>query len=384
MASISQAQIAKKLNVSRSAVSAVLSRNANARISKETARRILQAAKDLNYRHNRYAVAMRKGKTGLIGLMYGTLPSPIHTSHERLLFASRAIQQSGYRVMALASDWLEGGIEEAETSFAESRVEAVLISGIYNLTRDGAFKILESSGIPYVVLSGRQIASVPLVRCNVRQSFYELTRLLLESGRKHLALLLRNRSGSHLPGVNWAMEDRVAGFKRAVLELGGTLSETRLKLNDEEVPFPVITRGHPHGEIVHFDELFQPESIDWHRPGKEAMALLIKRGTLPDAVMGANDYWAIGALSACTDAGLSIPGDIAITGFDNTPEAAYTNPSLTTIAQPNELMAKQAVDLLISQIKEPQEAGTNLYEWLGKIVIRKSCGIDLQVTATKT
>lgn len=373
---ISQAQIAEKLNISRSTVSAVLSGNKKMRISQETIQRVLAAAEELRYRPNHHAVVMRKGKTGMIGIMHGG--GRLQSAHERQIFANSAVVQNGYKVLSLAPTWFEGSLEEVENFFVESRVEGVLLSGIYNLKGDGSFPALKAAGIPYVVLSGRKIPGVPLVRCNVRQSFYELTRLLLSNGHKRLSLILRNREGWQLPGVNWAMEERIEGFSRAVHDFSGTVFKTSLSEDGEhrgEASPSGIT-----GEII-YCEPEKKNEIDAYRVGKDAMEALLERGRMPTAVMCSNDSWAVGALSACADRGIRVPEDLAITGFDNSSESPYCYPPLTTVAQPNDLIAKQAVDLLIQSIKNRGE-NEQVYEWLGRVLVRKSCGTSHSLRIT--
>jgi DNA-binding LacI/PurR family transcriptional regulator len=371
----SQASIAKELGLSRSTVSAVLSGSTKVHISQETAQRVLEMAKKSDYRPNHYARIMRKGKTRLIGVMQGI--GRLQSAHERQVFANMAISQAGYKVMSLAPAWYSGDLSEVENLFVESRVEGVLVSGIYGFTPEGTFSGLEAAGIPYVVLSGRRIPGVPMVRCNVRQSFYELTKLLLESGRRRLTLLVRNRDGWELPGMNWPCEQRIEGFTRAITEFGGTLSVKNLmEIPESGVPWKQ-KRDHIVGELVYCDLESEGET-DPHWIGKVAMDVVARRQSLPHAVMCSNDDWALGVLFSCTQHGISVPGDMAVTGFDNNAEGAYSHPPLTTVAQPNELMARQAVNLLLERVKK-EASDDRIHEWLGQIVERSSCGTSRKV-----
>jgi DNA-binding LacI/PurR family transcriptional regulator len=102
------------------------------------------------------------------------------------------------------------------------------------------------------------------------------------------------------------------------------------------------------------DELVAP-ALNYHRrEGAEAMAHLLSLPEPPDAVFCFNDLLAIGALRAATERGFRVPADIAIVGFDNTEESAYSLPSLTTIAPDKTAIAQTAVDL-IRRRSEPGE-----------------------------
>lgn len=373
----SQASIAEKLGLSRSTVSAVLSGSKKVRISEETARRVLEMAEQSDYRPNAYARIMRKGKTRLIGVMQGI--GRLQSAHERQVFANRAISQAGYKVMSLAPAWYSGDLSEVENLFVESRVEGVLISGIYGFAPEGTFRALEAAGIPYVVLSGRRIPGVPMVRCNVRQSFYELTKLLIESGRRKLTLLVRNREGWKLSGMNWPCEQRIEGFTRAIREAGGTLSVKNL-MEVPESDAPWKQKRELAGELVYCDLEAEGET-DPHWIGKVAMDIVVRRPNLPDAVMCSNDDWALGVLFSCARHGISVPDDMAVTGFDNNAEGAYGHPPLTTVAQPNELMARQAVNLLLERVNQ-EASDDRIHEWLGRIIPRESCGTSRKLNAT--
>jgi DNA-binding LacI/PurR family transcriptional regulator len=84
--------------------------------------------------------------------------------------------------------------------------------------------------------------------------------------------------------------------------------------------------------------------------GKDAMQRLLRRDDPPDAVFCFNDLMAIGALRACAEAGVTVPDDIAIAGFDNIPEGAYTTPTLTTVDADLDILSREALRLLLARI----------------------------------
>jgi LacI family transcriptional regulator len=114
---------------------------------------------------------------------------------------------------------------------------------------------------------------------------------------------------------------------------------------------------------------------DGYAPGQAAIRSLIESGERPEALLCSNDDMAIGAIAACVAAGLRVPEDIAITGFDNTTAGRYACPPLTTVAQPTEAVAKKAVELLLKQTRgETISASEELVKLPCQLVVRQSCG----------
>ena len=97
----------------------------------------------------------------------------------------------------------------------------------------------------------------------------------------------------------------------------------------------------------------------------------------PDAVFVASDIMAIGALRAIRDAGLRVPEDIALAGFDDMPFAERSEPPLTTVRQPIVRMGGTAVEMLIDLIEHPDSVPHRII-LPTELVVRKSCGSDLQ------
>ncbi len=138
--------------------------------------------------------------------------------------------------------------------------------------------------------------------------------------------------------------DRRDGYKRALLEAG-------LSVNPQ-----LIVAGD-----------FSQES------GYQAMARLLRLPERPTAVFTASDSMAVGALRAVREAGLTVPGDLALVSFDDLPVAAFADPPLTTVHQPVPELGVKAVELLIEQIKQP-ELPPRQVRLPTRLVVRRSCG----------
>ena len=140
--------------------------------------------------------------------------------------------------------------------------------------------------------------------------------------------------------------DRVRGYRGAVRESG--ISE------DEDLVVPGDFRA-PEGEAA------------WER--------LLQISPPPSAVLTCNDMMAIGVLRAARNAGLSVPGDLAVVGFDDIPLASVVSPALTTVAQPITEMARRSVRSLLARMQGSQEGrSTQRVVLEPQLVVRDSCG----------
>jgi LacI family transcriptional regulator len=243
----------------------------------------------------------------------------------------------------------------------DARVEGVLLSGVmYHESAGAELQRLCDAKIPMVSLAGIRLPSVPLVVCDHRQGMADLTGHLLSLGYRKLALVSAMSATDRDEEKNWVLQERLQGFRQATARAG--LGESEAKV------------------------LWQPmrsESFDSYEPGRAAVQRLIENPARPDALLCSNDDYAIGAVGLCAEAGLRVPEDLAITGFDNTTVGRYIFPPLTTVAQPTEAMAQKAVALLLKLIRgEKILAGEDLVKLPCEVVVRQSCGTKkLSVTS---
>jgi LacI family transcriptional regulator len=127
---------------------------------------------------------------------------------------------------------------------------------------------------------------------------------------------------------------------------------------------------------------------DWSEgSGKQAMERLLRATPPPEAVFVASDSMAIGALKAIRAAGLSVPEDIALVGFDDIPLAAIAEPPLTTVHQPIDqlgfLAASTLIDLLETALAKEDDAGVHHIVLPTELVVRASCGQALRCAANR-
>jgi DNA-binding LacI/PurR family transcriptional regulator len=107
--------------------------------------------------------------------------------------------------------------------------------------------------------------------------------------------------------------------------------------------------------------------------GRAAMRRLLPHR--PTAVFAASDMMAVGAIKVLREAGLRVPEDVAVVGFDDIPLASMVEPPLTTVRQPIEQLGSMAVELLVSLMENPGEETVHRVVLPTELVIRASCGV---------
>lgn len=350
---ITQRQVAQEAGVSQRAVAFAVSDSpsAHAELRPATRQRILAVAARLGYRKNRYAQTMRGGRSGLIGVLHNT--GLLQVAMLKTTAAAEAIFAAGYRPLSGDALWapsLEGrnGLTTVCDTLLDARVEGVILIHM-QLDASNRDRLL-AAGMPIAQISGSTpITGVPNVRADVRQGMTALVRHLLSLGHRRLTLLSYQRPGETR---NWSTRERQGAFL-ATLRAAG--------IRDGRVLAATI----PH--------------IGWEDPyavGRDLMARLLSAGApLPDAVICQNDDWAHGALAACTDAGVRVPEDLAIAGFDGSPLSGYGAVPLTTVAQPCRELASKSVGLLVRMIRgEKMKVSERLIKLPCEVVVRRSCG----------
>lgn len=353
---VRQIEIAQKLGVSRTTVAHALSPTLSNRLAPATRDRVLKMACKMGYHPNQFAQNMRRGRSNMIGVIqFGLLNQNVEL---RSFYASCTIQKLGYHAMVQQVQTFPQGVDDACAVMMRARVEGVLLLNPSEWIPEQTLKNFRNLEIPVVGLDGVSLSGIPQVRVDMKTAFFDMTTHLLKSGFRRPALLLRMSSQMHDMEHCWPVLERQAGFEAAVAEWRSSSDQSGTEVTPEVV--------------------WSDDKVDWRQAyeiGRKAMHKLLARPKpRPDVVLCQNDNWAVGAMVACREAGLSVPGDIAITGSDDAPFVRYLNPPLTTIATPSELLANQAIEMLYHCMKKevlvPEE---NLVRIPCPVVVRDSC-----------
>jgi DNA-binding LacI/PurR family transcriptional regulator len=328
--------VARLARVSRSTASRVITGSPG--VSEEARLAVERAARRLSYSPNRAARSLVTRRTELIGLV---IPEPTSRlfgdpTFPRLI---RGVNEE------LARHDLQLVLFTPQSEQEEQRLERHLTSGqivdgVLLFSLHGADPLparLAARGVP-VVVSGRPPGSVELSFVDVdnRGGAAAAARHLLAAGRRVVATI----SG---PQDMVAGQDRLAGFRQVMADAGL------------------------------LDRTLEEEGDFTHESGLEAMRTLLARRPELDAVFGANDLMALGALRALREGGRSVPGDVALVGFDDSPLAASSEPPLSSVRQPLEEMAQEMARLLLRAIEDRTMAPRGLL-LATRLIPRESSG----------
>ena len=330
---ITIADVAREAGVSPMTVSNVL--NDAGRMRPNTRNRVEKAIEKLGYHANRSAQMLRTGSTGMIGLAMPGFNQPFTGLFCDVV--SRLAHKQGYGLVITTYEDKGGSLED-------------IIDETYKLNADGwiffANQPLKDHGAILnqhypVVLVGDFSAygqTDAVVMPNVEAAKYA-TNWLYEHGGETVAFV----------GAPPEIFDEAGGVSESVIDRIDSFAEgnTTLRLKG------YIEAHRERGAEVDW-QLVQPIAGITREEGEAAMARMLEGGSHPSAVFCVNDAVAIGALAAVERRSLRVPDDIQIVGFDNTRDALFTVPTLTTIDPDIERYAEYSVDRLLKRIEDKQ------------------------------
>lgn len=328
---VSIRDVARRALVSVATVSHVV--NGTRNVTPETAARVRQAIEELGYHPNSVARSLRRGKTHTIGLLVPDNANPFFAE------VARVVEDEGFKAGYSVILCNSSGSEAREKIYIDvllsKQVDGlILISSSTHLT--GLRRVLNAN-VPVVAMD-REIpdSSITQIFVDQWQGGYIAGEYLAGLGHRQIAVI----TGPH---ATTSSAQRLQGFKHVLSKAGIPLDEHK-----------VITGDFRFGG------------------GQNAVTELFARGQTFTAVFAANDLMAIGAISALHGAGLRIPEDVSVLGFDDIPYAATAMPPITTIAQPIEELCRLSVQALIERIRFPDHPRQRTVI-MPYLVVRKSC-----------
>jgi len=321
--------VAERAGVSHQTVSRVL--NGLTGVAAATKVRVEQAIAELNYTPSPAARAMAKRRSGSIGLIQAGRPD--YGPSNAALGFNEAARDAGYTVSQVSMRSLDpDALAQAVHRLVLQRVEAiVLISG----EREGAEVIRGiDAGVPIIAVASEEEPG--LHRVAIDQ--YAGARLATE----HL-IGLGHRAIRHVTGPSDSMDaaERRRGFADAMREHG------------LEAP--------------------NPYPGDWlAASGYAAGGSLLADGSATAVFVG-NDQMALGLLRACAEAGVGVPGDLSVVGFDDIPEAAFFTPPLTTLRQDFDELGRDVMATVLEVLRDERSA-VDRTSRVPQLVVRASTG----------
>ncbi len=321
--------VAKAASVSIASASRAL--NGINRIAPETKERVLEAARKLQYVPHEGARSLITRKTQTIGVLLPDLYGEFFS--EIIRGIDDASRQSGYQI--LLSSYHNSEAETAKAiSTMRGRVDGLLVMAPYSQISAGGFSTLHA---PIVMLNEMRSEDIASVSIDSYQGGYDASMHLVKLGYKNIA---------HLSGPNSNLDaaKRKQGYMDAM---------------EQNHQLPIMFKGDFTEECGH----------------KIAQMILEKNEKDPankiDAVFAANDMMAIGLSSAFIAAGVNIPEEIAIIGFDDIPISKYVVPTLTTMRVNMAEIGRNAFEILIAKISGKKQITSKSF--VPELVIRQSC-----------
>jgi LacI family transcriptional regulator len=313
--------VAKRAQLDPSVVSRVLNYDPAIKVRDATRERVFKAARDLHYRPNQVARALRTARAGAYGLLIPDFANPIYA-----LVIKGAQSAAAAQGCVLLTGSADGDVREYLDLLSDDRVDGLLLSDAR--AKESLTRSLDSLGVPWILLNQRIPSVERYVVLDDEAAAMLAMRHLIDLGHRHIA---------HLAGPVDAdtAGRRMAGYQRALNEIG-----------------------------LQADPRWVVETDYTYSGGAAALRQLFKSRRRPTAVFVANVASAIGALRAARELGWLVPQQLSLVTIHDLPLAEYLSPPLTTVQMPLEELGRRGVELLSSLpgealirevIKEPMQ-----------------------------
>ncbi len=318
--------VVKKSGLSYVTVSRVISNAPNVRESNR--KKVLEAIEELGYVPSAAARTLATGKTNVVAMFVSDIGdyffgSIVKEVNDQLL-------RKGY---LLAISVCDGKDDEIDTAFLnQNRVDGVIL--LVANKEKYFIDILKNRKVPFVVVDNQTInTDITSVLADNVTGGYLAVKHLLELGHTEIGLI-----GAAPYGLS-TLERQMGAIK--------ALTEVSLQ-----------PAGMEYGE---YDQMTGYNTImKWHKEGK-----------LPSAVFAFDDHIALGVVNAVKDLGCRVPDDLSVCGYDDSPLANHYTPKITSVRQPAEEMAQNAVNQLLSQISH-QDTGSYAMKLAPKLAVKES------------
>lgn len=322
--------VAKAAGVSTATVSNVL--NKRGKVGHRTQGLVLSTVKRLGYLPNIHARRLASRDTRTLGIIVSDIVNPFFP--EVIMSFLARTRQLGYETILSETNY-----DPRRTQEAASRMMAHNVCGVAIMTSEFSARLIDE-------LTQRKIA-VTFLDLAPARGYVSTLRIDYASGIEQIAKYL---------------------YQQGHREIAFVAGRPKLKSNEarlEAYERSMQAMGLKPGPILHGDLRFEG--------GLAAGLAIAQMSPRPTAVMAVNDLTAVGVMKGLTSAGLRIPQDISVTGFDRTRLAEYSNPSITTVDIHRDLLGQMAADSLHALCSSPNPQGRE-YEISAELVVGDSSG----------
>ena len=304
--------IAERLKLAPSTISRGLQDNPS--VNEKTRKKIMAAAAEMGYRFNTFASNLRKQRSNMIGVIVPRLNSYFISS--MLAGIEKEINSAGYDMLISQSLELEANEIKYAKAMLNNRVDGLIVNLAANTRNLNHFQEYSRHNLPLVFVDRVfEDDDFNKVMINNSKAGYDITSHLIQQGCRRIAHL----TGSLMRNV---YQERKAGYQRALAE--------------HNIPYDE--------QLVLETELTEDASA-------KAAQQILKMKNRPDGLFVANDMSAAICMKVFKDAGIHIPADIAVAGFNNEIISRLSDPMITTINYPGEEMGRTAARQLINLIE---------------------------------
>lgn len=311
--------VAREAGVSTATVSHVI--NGTKYVTDETRRKVLEAVERCEYHPNAHARSLASGRSNMLGLLISDISNPFFPEVVKAI--ESAAFERGYNVILLntnydpgrAADYVRrlGELKMAGVALMTSELDSELF---HEITRRQVSVVFDSHD-----LAGERMSNICV---NYAAGIEEAVRHLVSLGHRRIA--------------------HIAGSMR--IPSGVIRRDAFLDFMARYLP------GEPTPAVYEGD--FRLDG------GRRAASEMLAAPEMPTAVVVANDMMALGAMREFRKAGLSIPGDISVVGFDDIAFAALSEPPLTTVCSPRVEIGRRVVEALVTMIEHPEQEGVEV------------------------
>lgn len=335
MANVTLKDVAERAGVNISTASRALSPDKSSVVASATRRLVIEAAETLGYRSNLQASALRRGRTGIVGVIVADISNPFIGP----VIRGVAHALGGRGLLPIMTETRDSSEELAQIcdKMLAQRVDGIIITA----ARYGDRALLRrvAAEVP-TVLAVRELpgSGIPSISHDDVTGGRLAAEHLLSLGHQRVAQLMG-------PQDIWSFEGRARGFRDAIVAAGASCQDVRTTLR-----LPTAQAGR---EVV--------------------SELLAHQDDRPTAIFAHNDSIAIGALGVFRDHGLECPDDISVIGYNDVPLTAHINPPLTTIRLPGYELGRLAAELVITPAADADTAAGKV-QLAPELVVRASTG----------